>query len=182
LDFITSQESEIVYIDGNLAIPIHLVKNLFKSSWDLYWKSVGEKDDALISTYSKLILVFHPELYSAWNSRRSLVEKKLLDPLSEYHFTGLLLSRYPSKSTVWEYRHWITPFLLLEHSQKMELDESVCKMAADRYKCNYPCWRFRRFHVLSKCDPKMVRSWIISTLDYPRITCKYSVCQAAHLG
>lgn len=145
LDFILTTDDTILYENGNLAIPSQLVGKLYKESWNLF---ISDKR-AESKTLSTMVLsLFNPECYTIWNERRLLLQQEILNPNREHELTSFLLTKYPSKSRIWDYRCWIVKNYQIPMLSRR--DEHICNMAAERYKCNYPSWNFRRSQVLTR--------------------------------
>ncbi|KAI8908506.1 hypothetical protein EDD86DRAFT_207847 [Gorgonomyces haynaldii] len=117
--------SPFQYTDGNLAIPLRLIKQLYN---DLYKLLLDTADPSV----SKCVLMLHPENLKALNIRRKLS----LDPQQEFEFTSFLLSKHCNCSILWSYR-----FHLRQQIQPIEDD--FLDLIADRYPKNYPLWTYR---------------------------------------
>lgn len=140
---------------GNIGIPLDLIKYLYR--WALKEleasKTLLPRDglNLKVAQSTSVLAAINPEFYSIWNRRRGLLQVGALDAAREYQFTSLLLSKHPSKGRIWDYRNW----LLIHYGNSLanledRRDELICEMTADRYKCNYPSFQFRRTWILSR--------------------------------
>jgi hypothetical protein len=176
LDFLAGEESlEILFIQGNLAIPIAMIPNLLSKAYDslfkyrvdddqCYWSSTQDsslEEKCEMNSCTLLISCFHPECYSIWNYRKFLTKSSYLNPQKEFELTSFLLTKHASKGRIWEYRSWLLDqFLLCEKSNAKESlerwmlsdNDAVCLKSADKYKCNYPSWGFRRKYFLNHLE------------------------------
>ncbi|KAJ1342813.1 hypothetical protein BSLG_002632 [Batrachochytrium salamandrivorans] len=160
--------SAFLMMDGNLAIAATALKPIYKYAWhllstlDLSWisshsnvsivdrvpiSSIASDENPAYKTIaeaSQALVLINPECYTAWNARKHLICQGFIDPLDEFHYTSLLLSKHRKSSIVWAHRFWIRSHLSSDIlCTLLPLDINVCQQAADSYKRNYPAWTYR---------------------------------------
>ena len=144
LDFITTDE--IIFEEGNLGIPVSLLPRIYTEAWHSFKSS---NDNILnLSSTTKILLLFNPECSTLWNYRRKLLQKGILIASKEYQFTSFLLTKHSSKGRIWDYRSWLLQYFSIPTAENTDL--KYCNVTADRYRCNYPSWGYRRSQILSK--------------------------------
>ncbi|KAH6584739.1 hypothetical protein BASA60_000834 [Batrachochytrium salamandrivorans] len=160
--------SAFLMMDGNLAIAATALKPIYKYAWhllstlDVSWisshsnvsivdrvpiSSIASDENPAYKTIaeaSQALVLINPECYTAWNARKHLICQGFIDPLDEFHYTSLLLSKHRKSSIVWAHRFWIRSHLSSDIlCTLLPLDINVCQQAADSYKRNYPAWTYR---------------------------------------
>jgi Protein prenyltransferase alpha subunit repeat len=144
LDFITTDQIRLE--EGNLGIPVALIPKLYMEALEIFKSS--RKDDMQQSLCTKILLLLNPECLTFWNCRRRLIQKGILTSSSEYKFTTFLLTKHASKGRIWDYRLWLLKNYNIPSIENTDL--KISNITADRYKCNYPSWSFRRLQILSR--------------------------------
>ncbi|KAI8896945.1 hypothetical protein BC833DRAFT_69776 [Globomyces pollinis-pini] len=147
LDFILS--TQVIYIDGNFGIPIQSIKQLYT----IAFKQFKLNHNKLMN--SKLIMLLYPDCYTILNERKSLLLQNQIDKYEEYSFTRFVLTKHSSNSLLWSYRYWIRKQIKIDDTTRQQ-DDEICNLAAQRYKCNYPCWTFRRLSMLKNSNFELV--------------------------
>ncbi len=135
LEFILSSEAVILWKEGHMGIPSHVILPLFNFGWNKF------KCDRSNLRVLNALCCLNPECYSLWNARKDLLKSKIVTAGAEIDFCQFLLSKHPSKGRIWEHLRWI---LINQELALAILPSNICSKSADRYKCNYPSWNFRR--------------------------------------
>jgi hypothetical protein len=128
-----------IYDDGNIGIPMSLLKSAFREATMEF--KVGNRLKA-----SLLLVIISPDHYTAWNYRKSQLKDGNLNPEREIILTKFLLTKHQAKPLVWHHLYWIYSNFGLN---LLEM-HSICDTLADKYRCNYPAWKWRRV-IVSSC-------------------------------
>lgn len=163
LDFIGPEQGEdVLFVENNLAVPVTLIPSLLAraygvlfyhpSSSSLSGGGVQEKD---IDACTLVVACLNPECYSLWRYRKNLVKSGYLVAELEYRLSEFLLTKHASKGRIWEYRCWLLDSFPIPAFARAN-DGHVCSRAADKYKCNYPSWNFRRKYILHGKDSEVL--------------------------
>ena len=113
---------------------------------------------ARISDLSKAMVMINAECYTAWNSRKSLVRVKVLNPVQELKFISLVFTKHPKTVDGWLHRQWVLDYILggkISAGVKQELLEGElreCELLATRYAKNYYAWTHRQFVLFNYCS------------------------------
>ena len=126
-----------------------------------------ESHDQSLLTATRALLVLHPSSYTAWNSRKDVLQRSLQRSSSsskvtttemwktlttEIHFVDLVFTLHPKISEAWEHRSWcVREMLRLRSDAESGADRSVmhrheldvCEAVAVRYPKNYYAWSHR---------------------------------------
>eukprot|EP00158_Paraphelidium_tribonemae_P005469 Partr_v1_DN27361_c0_g1_i1_m46783 putative Alpha subunit len=128
---------------------------------------------------SEALLTFNPEHYTAWNSRRRLLEKSWPDGKEstlhhELELTKVLVRRYPKSYWLWNHRRWA-----LEQFDKppWHAELSLCSKMLDLDARNFHAWDYRRW-VLSHMPKFDVRQEL--TYSFKKISQNFSNYSAWH--
>ncbi|CAH8866117.1 unnamed protein product [Trichobilharzia szidati] len=104
------------------------------------------------------LLLIAPNTTTFWNYRRqSLLTSNNAKELAnaEIKFTQLILSKYPRSNETILYRQWIVEKCNYLQDDEFLLNEfKLCNRIADKYRCNYGLWQYRRF-LLRHSMPKI---------------------------
>ncbi|KAJ3373531.1 hypothetical protein HDU91_006474 [Kappamyces sp. JEL0680] len=167
LDFFPSTSNEIVFQDGNLGIPAQVVLPLFNHGWREFQRrrsdgASGAGPDSVLLMHA--LCVLNPDCYTLWNAKKAFILRSGCDAALEVGFCFFLLTKHPSKARIWDHLAWLETTGVVcfgasgrvssrAHRVDTQRTRLVCTRAADRYKCNYPCWSFcRRFLAASGHD------------------------------
>ncbi|KAJ3326042.1 Protein prenyltransferase alpha subunit repeat-containing protein 1 [Boothiomyces sp. JEL0866] len=143
LDFILNSPNNLPIIaEGNLGIPATNIVELYNYAWEEFQS--GNNNATWI------LVVINPDCYTAWNKRKRLLLENRLDMSQEYNFTRLILTKHCAKSMLWAHRLWVRKNMKSDSNLLADLDKKICRITADRYRCNYPCWQFRRAAICNK--------------------------------
>ncbi|CAG5121648.1 unnamed protein product [Candidula unifasciata] len=111
-------KSPFILQDHKLGVEAWAVKILVKYASQRLkgWRSrqAGEQftDPLEVSHLSRAMLLFNPEVYTAWNIRKELVESGYLSVTEDLSFGALILSRHPNSSETFVHRRWLFRQLL----------------------------------------------------------------------
>ncbi|KAL0204950.1 hypothetical protein P9112_000257 [Eukaryota sp. TZLM1-RC] len=103
------------------------------------------------------ILVFNPEVYTAWNYRREFL-LSLIDTSFPPNFTAELsltqqcISKNPKLYAVWNHRRWVISHM---PDPPLQAELALCHklhLLDDR---NFHCWNYRRF-LCSECKKRLL--------------------------
>jgi hypothetical protein len=136
LDFVLSDH--ILYEEGNIGIPGKWIPELYKSAVMAFKGKDSNLEKKLDATM--VLICLNPDNYTAVNFRKKMLLEGVLDKEREYPFIKFILTKHLNKPMLWAHLYWLYKQGWTNPSQDLDL----CTFAADRYRCNYPCWSFRR--------------------------------------
>ncbi|KAJ3240746.1 Protein prenyltransferase alpha subunit repeat-containing protein 1 [Chytriomyces hyalinus] len=138
-------DESVIVVEGNLGIAANHIEPLWRHAHALYFAATNpiDKRDSSI-----LLLLFNPELYSAWNVRKALLKTGTVTLSNELALVNLVLSKHPKRPAAWAHRAWLLPQLvsatLPEHIDAFYAAElEACRKAALRHRMNYHAWTYR---------------------------------------
>ncbi|KAI8867874.1 hypothetical protein GQ42DRAFT_49901 [Ramicandelaber brevisporus] len=154
-----------------LGLPVSLMKTSYPGAHVApYFENAKSYDDEQLQALTMYAVVFNSELTMAWNRRKALLQRSVIQPEFELKLCNLLLStrRHAKSSCLWAHRrfvinHWRSQQQSKDVSElskwimsviRAELD--VCARVASIYPRNYLAWTHR------SC--MMDESWLITDL------------------
>jgi hypothetical protein len=118
-----------VLIDGNLGIPVSLVRVLYAHAL----LSPSDLPSTLV------LLMINPENYTAWNIRR----KSATDYQKELVFNELVILKHPKRAAAWSYRSWLLSKIKLSEIN-VGKEVGLVLSAAALYYQNYSSFLYLR--------------------------------------
>jgi hypothetical protein len=135
-DFVTSDS--IVYQEQHLGIPFVLIPQLYNEA-QLVFRNANSKQQDKVNS-SMILILCNPDNYTALNYRKKCIEQRALDLEREHAFIKLAIQRHSSKPALWGHLSWIYK----RFPSNVSFYLNICNLSADKYRCNYPSWAFRR--------------------------------------
>ncbi|KAJ3064335.1 hypothetical protein HDU98_012235 [Podochytrium sp. JEL0797] len=155
----TDPFSPFVIVEGNLGVPANAIPGLCRASHKVFFGLAGRFDrDPVggltgeeldrLEVSSKCLVLMNPEIYTAWNVRKKLLNlhHPTLSLHQELALIDLVLSKHPKRPAAWSHRAWVLPQLLATASDPilmLEHELRVCDQAAQRHRMNYHAWSHR---------------------------------------
>ncbi|CAH8655120.1 unnamed protein product [Schistosoma rodhaini] len=101
------------------------------------------------------LLLVSPNTTTFWNFKRKALLNNKLSVNPELRFTQLILNKYPrSYETIFQ-RQWIIHRYNYLNDHEFLLSElKLCDKLADKYRCNYGLWQYRRFLLSHQQNPE----------------------------
>ncbi|CAH8599098.1 unnamed protein product [Heterobilharzia americana] len=100
------------------------------------------------------LLLLAPNTTTFWNYKRTALLNHEVSINSEMKFTQLILSKFPRSNETIFHRQWIIEnFNYIENYDFLLYELKVCNKIADKYRCHYGLWQYRRF-ILHQLKPK----------------------------
>ncbi|PIN25380.1 Protein geranylgeranyltransferase type II [Handroanthus impetiginosus] len=101
-----------------------------------------------VMKHSKALLLLSCDFGTAWNSRKSIMLKKLLFPMimDELRLSSLVLSYSPKSERAWSHRRWVIKMITGKYANVQEIverDSELVKTLAENSKMNYRAWNHR---------------------------------------
>jgi hypothetical protein len=152
LGFVTTEE--LIYEHGNIGIPVKMIQSLFYSANNVF---INCTDRAKKLDATMVLLSIHPDHYTAVNYRKRQLLLGNLDWKREVVFIKFIQTKHLSKPMLWAHLYW----LYRQGYTNAQDDLEFCTFAAERYRCNYPCWSYRR-RVLSQNPELMVNELLVN--------------------
>lgn len=168
-------KSPVLYEENNLGLESWCIKYVYRHVYSELLETRRKKlsPQELENLNHLLIgaLLINPDVYTFWNIKRELVEKKVLNVEKEFLFSKLVLS-YKSKSNeAFAYRRWLVTKMLNKHSdaalreallrRELEVTEIAAQKAQNNYHAsNHRMWAFS---IVSR-DAELAKSFIVSEL------------------
>ncbi|KAL0248003.1 hypothetical protein GEMRC1_003242 [Eukaryota sp. GEM-RC1] len=112
-----------------------------------------------IYTLTSSVLLFNPEIYTAWNFRRQYIQNSDNNPslfTTDLSLTLQCLTKNPKLYPVWNHRRWIISSM---PEPPLEKELALCHKLHSLDGRNFHCWNYRRF--ISDCCKK--RGLLIGT-------------------
>jgi hypothetical protein len=156
LDFVISDQ--ILYEEGNIGIPGKLVAGLYKEAMIAFQGKTSSTQKKLDATM--VLICLNPDNYTAVNFRKRMLGEGLLSTERDYLFLKFVLTKHLNKPMLWGHLYW----LYRRGWTSVKQDLNLCTFAADRYRCNYPCWSFRR-RIISH-HPEMVHDELLENREF----------------
>ncbi|XP_040273024.1 protein prenyltransferase alpha subunit repeat-containing protein 1 [Bufo bufo] len=177
--------SPIVLVENKLGVESWCIKFLLPYVHNkllLYrQKKLWLNRDELIDVTCTLLLL-NPDLTTAWNVRKELIQSGAINPEKDLQLGKLALTKFPKSPETWIHRRWVLQHLLQEHippsvvnKEAQVLTEqlqgivreemNVCCEASGRYPSNYNSWSHRIWVLqhLGKLNVKLLIDELSST-------------------
>ncbi|KAF6737487.1 Protein prenyltransferase alpha subunit repeat-containing protein 1 [Oryzias melastigma] len=158
--------SPIVMVENKLGVESWCVKFLLPYVHNkllLYRQRRLWLDRQALVDITCTLLLLNPDLTTAWNVRKELVESGALSPERDLYLGKLALSKSPKSPETWIHRRWVLLHLLQKAppadqnqtdaersrhlseqlAQTLHEEMKVCADAACRYPSNYNAWSHR---------------------------------------
>ncbi|XP_004085451.1 protein prenyltransferase alpha subunit repeat-containing protein 1 [Oryzias latipes] len=158
--------SPIVMVENKLGVESWCVKFLLPYVHNkllLYRQRRLWLDRQALVDITCTLLLLNPDLTTAWNVRKELVECGALSPERDLYLGKLALSKSPKSPETWIHRRWVLLHLLQKAppadqnqtdaersrllgeqlAQTLQQEMKVCADAACRYPSNYNAWSHR---------------------------------------
>ncbi|KAH8856847.1 protein prenyltransferase alpha subunit repeat containing protein 1, partial [Schistosoma japonicum] len=93
------------------------------------------------------LLLIAPNTTTFWNYKRQALQNNKLSTSSELKFTQLILNKCPrSYETLFHRSQWIVQhYNYFNDDTFLQHELELCNKFADKYRCNYGLWQYRRF-------------------------------------
>ncbi|KAG8228072.1 hypothetical protein J437_LFUL009044 [Ladona fulva] len=146
----------------------HVYCYIYQRLMDLR-KNRKKEDPAVLIRLLRGALLLNPDVASFWHMRKDLVLSSQLDPISDLHFSAIVLSYKPKCSEAFSHRRWllsqlfkIEPYATSMAStisaryayspmEALEVELKVSGLAASRYANNYHAWNHRIWTIQHIC-------------------------------
>ncbi|RVE68837.1 hypothetical protein OJAV_G00095670 [Oryzias javanicus] len=158
--------SPIVMVENKLGVESWCVKFLLPYVHNkllLYRQRRLWLDRQALVDITCTLLLLNPDLTTAWNVRKELVESGAVSPERDLYLGKLALSKSPKSPETWIHRRWVLLHLLQKAppadqnqtdaersrhlseqlAQTLQQEMKVCADAACRYPSNYNAWSHR---------------------------------------
>ncbi|CAH8559119.1 unnamed protein product [Schistosoma turkestanicum] len=107
------------------------------------------KSNALESVSDNLLnylLLVAPNTTTFWNYKRKALLNNEISAGSELRFTQLILNKYPRSYETIFHRQWVIQrYNYISDQEFLSSELELCGKFADKYRCNYGLWQYRRF-------------------------------------
>ncbi|CAH8616321.1 unnamed protein product [Schistosoma bovis] len=104
------------------------------------------------------LLLVSPNTTTFWNFKRKALLNNDVSVDAELRFTQLILNKYPRSYETIFHRQWIIHRYNYLNDHKFLLSElELCNKFADKYRCNYGLWQYRRFLLLHQQNPEIYK-------------------------
>ena len=185
-------KSPVVVVEDKLAIESWCIKHVYRYANKTFIEKnnvSGQKDIHTLLEVTRVLIMVNPEYLSAWNFRKDMVKRKIIDPLEELSFTELILRKKPKSSEAFAHRRFLLTSILssddktteiASHETKLAIIDQefkVCTETADKYYRNYYSWGHRLWLLQEVCqnDPEVIKQELVFTLSWiPTHVSEYS--------
>ncbi|KAF5906623.1 protein prenyltransferase alpha subunit repeat-containing protein 1, partial [Clarias magur] len=173
--------SPIVLVENKLGVESWCVKFLLPYVHNkllLYRQRKQWLDRDALVDITTTVLLLNPDFTTAWNVRKELLQRGVLNPEKDLYLGKLALTKFPKSPETWIHRRWVLQRLqkelceadgrndYSEHMQRAAHEEmKVCGDAAGRYPSNYNAWSHRIWVLqhLAKGNLKILHDELSST-------------------
>jgi protein prenyltransferase alpha subunit repeat containing protein 1 len=162
---IAPDDVNIIHIDHKLGINAKALKSLFCyairklfQSGDVLEENAIEISDTIVQLYTKILLLVNSDNYVAFNSRRRLIMKGVINPSNELRFLNVLFTKHSKSPIAWSHRrfciHRLHPNGLDNSLQVSELH--ICSQVSEKFPRNYYAWIHRCWILDQMTNSEMV--------------------------
>lgn len=169
-------KSPVIYVDHNLALEKWCIPHLYDyaNKKIVAFKNNSQRSDLyMIHQLTRIMLFINPDLTTAWNLRRVVINNNVQTHLDDLKLTELVLLRKPKCASLFNYREWLLnslfqinktiSFQLVDHELVVTLN------AASRYARNYYAWSHRAwiftFYLTNTNNSQYINKKIIEDLQ-----------------
>ncbi|CAD5125644.1 DgyrCDS13846 [Dimorphilus gyrociliatus] len=154
---------DIVVFEDKVAFSVELSTSIARNALKKLFHSNKELDNFEVCRLSTILLLFFPDVNSAWNRRRHLILTGFLQPKDELIFSSLILGKFPKCFSAFCYRRFIITRCGLCLEDIVQKEVEVCDKTARLYSNNYYSWTHRIWFVQLYCKSSAKKSELLTT-------------------
>lgn len=155
-------KSPVIVIEDKLGIESWCIKHLYGYANKMFLQlkhNPQTKDIERLIEVTRVLIMLNPEYASAWNVRKDMIQRNMLDPMQELVFSQLILKNKPKSSDAFTHRRFLISFIMSnrETNGETSLDNLIdnelrlCTETADKYPRNYYSWSHRLWILENLC-------------------------------